>query len=375
MNSKISMLSTLPPIKGISPYTMGLVNEMSKNCEIIFFGFKKIYPEFLYPGKSMTGEKVVNLKNVNLINNLTWYNPFSWIKIGFKIQTQIIHAQWWSWALAPIYLTILKIARWRNKKIILTIHNIKPHEKSFFKNWINRSVLELADVYIVHNEKNRKILSNYLKKEKKVFVVPHGIIKIEKSRIPIRELREKYRFNHEDKILLFFGSIRDYKGLDILLRVMKTIKNSNIKLIIAGKPWSSFEKYNTLINNLGLKKKVFLFLNYLTEQKIAELFKISDLLVLPYKQFEASSGVGTLALNFEKPLVVTDVGGLTDLVNNPQVIAKSNNPEDLMIKIEYALKNLPNLKKISVEKKLEFSWKNISKKTLDIYQNIIDFKS
>lgn len=365
---RISILSTLPPTKGLSPYTLGLVEEISKLCGVEFYGFKSIYPNFLYPGGTKTSEKEPSIKNMNIKNNLAWYNPFSWIKTGFQIDTEIIHAQWWSWFLAPIYVVTLTIAKWRGKKIIMTIHNVKPHEKSFIKNWLNNSVLNLADEYIVHSEDNKKQFISLNKTKKITHVIPHGIIKIEKSLKTIIELKKEYNFNKKDKILLFFGNIRDYKGLDVLLKSLNKIKDKNIKLIIAGKPWKNFEEYDDLIKKYNLGGRVRLFLEFNSNEKVAELFKISDLVIFPYKEFEASSGAGAVGLNFEKPLVVTDVGGLPELVKDKKVLAKPNNVDDLAEKIEYAFKNLKKLEKDSKEKLKEFSWKEIADKTLEVYR-------
>jgi len=365
---RISLLSTLPPVKGLSPYTLGLVNELSKNCEIGFYGFKAIYPEFLYPGKSKTEEKEPKIKNVKIINNLAWYNPFSWIKTGFQIDTKTIHAQWWSWFLAPLYLITLGIAKRRGKKIILTIHNVKPHEKSFIKNWLNISVLKLADEFIVHSENNKKQFLGLTKTKKKISVIPHGIIQMKKTKLTNLFLRKKYGFKKNDRILLFFGNIRDYKGLDVLLDSLRNIQNKSVRLIIAGNPWGSFERYEKQIKENNLKQKCTLFLGFNSEQKLSELFKLSDLVIFPYKEFEASSGAGTVALFYEKPLVVTNVGGLPNLVNDKKVIAKPNDSEDLKQKILYALRNLKKLKENSKTKAKEFSWKKIAKKTLGVYR-------
>jgi len=362
------MLSTLPPTKGLSPYTLGLVKELAKKSEIDFYGFKSIYPEFLYPGGTKTDEKEPKLKNLNIKNNLTWYNPFSWIKTGFKINTKILHAQWWSWFLAPIYLTILPIAKLRNKKIIITIHNVKPHEKSFIKNFLNKSVINLADEYIVHSEDNKRLFLQETKTNKKINVIPHGIIGIKKGKESKSRLRKKYGFSDKDKVLLFFGNIRDYKGLDILLGSLNKIKPQNIKLIIAGKPWESFDKYNNLIKTYNLTNKTKLFLEFNSNKRVAELFKLSDLAVFPYKEFEASSGAGAVALNFEKPIVVTEVGGLPEIVKDKNVIAKPNDVKDLTQKIKYALRNLKKLEKETKEKAKEFSWNNIVTKTLGVYK-------
>ena len=359
------MLSTLPPIKGLSHYTLPLVEDLSKNCKIDFYGFKSLYPGFLYPGGTKTNEKEPKLENLKIINSLTWYNPFSWIKVGFSIKTKIVHAQWWSWILAPVYFGVLGIARLRGKKVIMTIHNVQPHERSIIKDILNKSVLKLANEYIVHSESNKKLLSK--KTNKRINVISHGLIKIKESKREHKELREKYSFTNEDKILLFFGNIRDYKGLDILLKSISEIDKKNLKLIIAGKPWKSFEKYESLISKLRLDKKIKLFLDFNPNKKVAELFKISDLVILPYKNFEASSGAGTVALNFKKPLIVTNVGGLPELVLDKKTIAQPNSPKSLKEKIIYGLSNLNKLKQDSEIKMEEFSQKNVSKKLMEVY--------
>ena len=360
------MLSTLPPIKGLSHYTLPLVEDLSKNCKIDFYGFKSLYPEHLYPGGTKTNEEEPKFKNLKIINSLTWYNPFSWIKTGFSIKTKIIHVQWWSWVLAPIYLGVLGIAKLRKKKILMTIHNVQPHERSIIKDLLNKSVLKLANEYIVHSESNKKLLSKTT--NKKITVIPHGLIRIKESKKDKKELIEKYGLTNKDKILLFFGNIRDYKGLDILLKSINEINDKNLKLIIAGKPWKNFEKYNLLISKLNLNKKVKLFLDFNSNEKVAELFKVSDLIVLPYKNFEASSGAGTVALNFKKPLIVTEVGGLPELVLDKNTIAKPNNKESLIKSILYGLSNLKRLEQDSKIKREEFSQENISKKLMRAYK-------
>ena len=362
------MLSTLPPIKGMSPYTLGLIRELSNFCEIDFYGFKSIYPEFLYPDGTKTNEIEPKIKNIKIKNYLTWYNPLSWIKTGFSVRTKIFHVQWWSWFLAPEYIIVLLIAKIRKKRIIMTIHNVKPHEKSFIKNFLNNFVINIADEYIVHSKENKKQFLEVKKTKKPIHIIPHGIIEIEKSKVKEEILRKKYNFSKKDKIILFFGNIRDYKGLDILLKSLKEINDKDIKLIIAGKPWGDFIEYTFLINKLGLNKRIKLFLKFNSNEKVAELFKISDLVVFPYKEFEASSGAGSIALNFEKAIVVTDSGGLPEIVKDKEVIARPNDINDLKEKIIYGLKNKKKLEKDSKEKSFDFSWIKIAKMTGEVYK-------
>jgi glycosyltransferase involved in cell wall biosynthesis len=245
----------------------------------------------------------------------------------------------------------------------MTVHNVKPHEKSRIKNLLNKSVIGLADKYIVHCEENKKLFLEDIRTNKDIFVVPHGVEEIENPSIPKEDLRKKYGLSLNDTVLLFFGNIREYKGLDILI---KSLKDIDAKLIIAGKPWTKFEEAKS-IDKLKLNDKIKLFLDFNPNEVVAELFKISDLVILPYKEFEAASGAGTVALNFGKPLVVTDVGGLPELVKDKNVITKPNCVEDLTEKIEYALKNLKKLESDSKEIALKFSWKSVAQKTLEVY--------
>ena len=231
---------------------------------------------------------------------------------------------------------------------------------------MNELVWKLANSYIVHSKRNKEIL---LKKTKKpVYVVPHGIIELKKSKFSKIELRQKYGFSSKDKILLFFGGIRKHKGLDVLLKSLREIKDENVKLIIAGKPWEKFEPYEKLIKDFDIGNRIKLFLEFVPNKTSAELFAVCDLVVLPYKEFEATSGVGALALNFAKPMIVTDVGGLPEIAEDKNVVAKAGDSKDLEKKIRYALDNLKKLAKDSRENAKEFSWVEISKKTLEVYE-------
>jgi glycosyltransferase involved in cell wall biosynthesis len=371
-NMKISMLGALPPIKGVSSYTVNLLAELAKNCKFDFYGFKSIYPEFLYPGGTMTNAQQPRIQNVHIRNTLTWYNPFSWLATALAIKTGILHVQWWSWLLAPVYLTVLSIARLRHRKIIMTVHNIKPHEKSLLKSFLNQSVLHLAHEYIVHSESNRRLLIQTTGTGKKIHVIPIGTTQVGSCTLDNKTLRQKFNFRPEDKILLFFGNIRHYKGLDTLLQALAKIENPRTKLIIAGQPWTDFTNYHKIINQLNLKQRVKLFLEFVPDSTVAELFELSQLVVLPYKQLESASAVASVALAFAKPLLVTDVASLSELVNDKKTIAQPNNADDLKEKILYALENLDRLQQDTREKAQQFSWQKTAEKTLNVYKSCLE---
>ncbi len=356
------MISTLPPIKGMSPYTLGLVKELSKEIEINFFGFKSIYPEFLYPGGTKTSEQEPTIKNLKIKNTLTWYNPFSWIYTGFKIKDKIIHVQWWSWFLAPVYITTLSIAKLRGKKVIMTIHNVEPHEKSFIKNFLNNSVISLASEYIVHSEDNKKKFEKYAK-NKKINVIPIGLE--EKKQILRDKARKKLKLSDKDIVLLFFGNIRDYKGLDVLIEVYNDLKkqDKNLKLIIAGQSWEK-KITDEIISN----KEIIFSNGFIPNSEVVNYFSASDLVVFPYKYFDASSAAGADTISYSKAIVVTKTGGLPTLVKDKRVIAKPNSKDSLKKAILYAIKNKNRLEMDSKDIARQFSWKIVAKKTLEVYK-------
>lgn len=159
---KVTLISTLPPIKYISPYCQELLKSLSKNIEVEFIGFKKLYPDFLYPGGTIVKDnnyKTPEIKNEEIKNILTYYNPFSWIWGGLTTKGEIIHAQWGSHILPPIYFVILSICKIRRKKIVITVHNVLPHESIKLNRFLNGVILPFGDVFIVHTGGNKEALS------------------------------------------------------------------------------------------------------------------------------------------------------------------------------------------------------------------------
>lgn len=373
----VTIVGTLPPIKGISPYCLELIKSISKKINCEFIGFKNLYPEFLYPGGTKTTDRKdepIPVGNCIIKNSLTYYNPFTWIWAGLKIKGKIIHLQWWAPVLAPIYWTIIAICKLRGMKIILTAHNVQPHERQYFNSVLNKSVLLLADHFIVHSQRNKDSLSKiYHIPEETVSVIPHGILEPCIIRgITKREARKHLGIPKEGKVLLFFGNIREYKGLDDLLYAFASVKNelSNLTLIIAGRPWENWEKYEKIIVRNNLQANIVKRLDFIPPSEIEYYFAASDVVILPYKFFDSQSGVGALAIPYKKPLIVTDTGGLPDFVKNDVAIAKPNNPEDLARVITNCLSNQTLLKQLSRDSEeiaVSYHWDEIAQKTIDLY--------
>lgn len=374
---KVTLIGTLPSIKGLSPYCQELLKSLSKNIEVEFIGFKKLYPDFLYPGGTRVKDnnyKTPEIKNAEIRNILTYYNPFSWIWAGLTAKGDIIHAQWWSHVLVPIYFMILSICKVRGKRIVITVHNVLPHENSKMNNFLNKTVLIFGDKFIAHNEKSKENISNlYNISKDKISVIPHGILEIVSIKdISKKETRKHLKIPQNKKIILYFGNIRDYKGLDVLLGSLKYIikEIEDIILIIAGKPWTNWNKYEEIIKDNDLENYIIKKLDFILPSEVEYYFSASDVVVLPYKYFNSQSGVGALALPFKKPLIVTDVGALPDFVKDERAIAKPNDAEDLARKIIQVLndeKLLEKLEKDSEELVEKYNWDKISEKTIELY--------
>lgn len=375
------MIGTLPPIKGISPYCTELFKALSKHVEVEFIGFKSIYPDFLYPGGTTFRDEnyeIPKIENSIIRNMLTWYNPVSWLLAGLTVKGEIVHAQWWAHPLAPIFCVILNTAKLRGKRIIITVHNVQPHEKSRVNTFLNEVVLGLGDNFIVHSEKNKESLSRiYNIDQDKISVIPHGILTPVAVKGITRDTARKFlNIPLNKKVLLFFGIIRDYKGLDILLKAMAQIvkENGDVILLIAGKPWEDWSKYQKIINENTLEGYIIKKLDFILPSEVEFYFSASDLVILPYKYFDSQSGVGALALPFGIPMVVSDVGSLPDFVRDERAIAKPNNPHDLSEVITKVIGNNNLLEKLSNDSQelaREYSWDRISKKTFIAYENLV----
>jgi glycosyltransferase involved in cell wall biosynthesis len=378
----VTLIGTLPPIKGISSYCQELLQALSKCAEIEFIGFRKLYPDFIYPGGTKVADnnwKTPELRNVKVRNILTYYNPFSWVWAGLTAKGRVIHAQWWSYVLAPIYFVILLICKVRRKKILLTVHNILPHERSRLNKFLNRIVLSLGDEFIVHNVRNRENLLNLCDiQEDRISVIPHGIlVPVPIKEIPKEEARAQFGIPQNKKVILHFGNIRDYKGLDILLRALTLIIDevSDVILLIAGKPWTDWsKKYEKIIKDSKLEHYVVKRLDFILPTEVEHYFSVADIVALPYKYFDSQSGVGALALPFKKPLVVTNVGGLPDFVDDERAIARPSDANDLAKRLVVILKDEHLLRKLSEDsKKLsnKLSWDKIAERTSELYKEVL----
>ncbi len=380
---EISFFGTLPPLKQNVYYCVPFLKALVKKTDVHFISIKKLYPEFLYPGGKLEdntfefNEK--EYKNLDVKRIPTYANPLSWIYTGLKVRNKIFHIQWWgSLPLFPMFFTIAFITKIRGIKNIITVHNIQSHEKGgFLYRFLNNLLYNVSEHFIVHSLDNKKVFCEVFKiKEEDVSVIPMGIHdSYIQRKISKEEARKELGFTKDDFIIFNFGSIREYKGVDVLIKAfaIASKENKNAKLVIAGKPWIDFKEYEKLILDLNVKDKVHLFLDYVPMNKVESFYAACDLFVLPYKFFDAQSGPGNIALAFNKPIIVTNVGGLPDLVKDKEAVVEKDNFNEMgkiILKVSNDKNLLKKLEEDSKELSEYFSWDSIADETIELYKKL-----
>ncbi|MBK7632184.1 MAG: glycosyltransferase [Ignavibacteriales bacterium] len=362
---KIQILSTAYPLRGGIAHFVGLLyNELKKNHDVKVLTFKRQYPAIFFPGKTQleggdSGEKIPTEIIVDSVN------PFNWIKVGkkeFNDAPDILIFKYWMPFFAPCFGMITKHAKKNNKtKVVVICDNVIPHENKLFDKTLTKYFFNRVDFFVVLSASVEKdLLSLYPKAKYKL--LPHPIYSnfgnaIEKS------VAKLYLKINDEKVILFFGFIRDYKGLDTLLLAMIELKDKNIKLLVAGEFYTDKEKYLNIIKEHRLDKNIILKTDFIPTNEVKYYFSCCDVVILPYKS-ATQSGIVQIAVNFKKPVIATNVGGLAEVIVNEEsgYIVEKENPKALAQAIDrfYAeKKEIPfvnNISKIADK----YSWKNFT---------------
>ena len=378
---KIAMLGSFPPIRGLSSYCLEISLALADLVKIEFISFKKMYPHFLYPGGDLSDDPTfpeVCHENIRVKRRMTWYNPFSWFVEGISTKADLLHAQWWSLPLAMVYACICLLFKLRGKPVIFTVHNVLCHNRSKLYQLASRLLFYLGDHFIVHTRLNRaQMTACYQIPQSKISVIAHGSLNFQvKCAVDRDIIRNQMGFEPEHKVILVFGAIRSYKGLKTMLLAFPTVihRYPTARLLIAGKLWEKWAPYESLIEKMGISDRVTAHLNYIPSGDVYRYFCSADLVVLPYHHFDSQSGVGATAVAFQKPMLVSNVGGLPDLVNDHRQVFEPNDPDELSRAIVQYFSGLQQdaLACLSTENIADrFHWPSIAQKTRSIYNQVI----
>jgi len=316
---KVILIGPAYPLRGgIANFNESLATAFKNNsidAEIISFYFQ--YPSFLFPGKTQKSDErfpeTLAIKSlISSINPISWYKTARYIK---KDNPDLIVIQFWLPLMAPALGSILRmIGKKKKAKVIAVVHNAKPHEKRPGDNFFTKYLFNKCDGFISLSSTVLNDISNFTSSTNKIFV-PHPVYDIFGKIITKSEARKFLDLKEDEKIILFFGIIRKYKGLELLLKSMATdkLKNLKLKLLVAGEFYEDQEKYFELIKNLGLKDNVQIVNKFIENDNVKYYFCASDIVVQPYLH-ATQSGVTQIAYNFERPMLVTRVGGLAEIV-------------------------------------------------------------
>ena len=332
---KITILSTAFPYRGgIAVFTERLAMAFqTEKDDVNISTFSLQYPNFLFPGKSQysSSEKPQDLVIEREVNSI---NPINWIRIGLKLKKQrpdILILKYWIPFMSPCLGTISRIVRSnKHTKTIVVIDNLIPHEKRFGDHLLNSYFVNSVDGFVAMSKSVFNELSQFDADKKKVLGVHplydnFGKAKNKEEAIENLGLEKNYKY------ILFFGIIRKYKGLDILLEAFadNRLKNQNLKLIVAGEFYEDAKPYHDLIKQYNLADSVILATKFIPDKQVVDYFCAADIIVQPYKQ-ATQSGITQIAYQFEKPMLVTNVGGLAEIVPHNRVgYVTSQEPKDI----------------------------------------------
>ena len=332
---RIALLSCFYPYRGgISQFNACLYRELGKKHVVRAFNFKRQYPDFLFPGKTqyVTGEDEADrIESDRLLDTV---NPFSWITTLREIRKWkpdlLVVRYWMSWFAPSLGFITRKMKR--ECKVISILDNVIPHEPKFFDKPFTRYFLEGSSGYVTLCEAVAGDLLA-LKPDAVCKIMPHPLYSHFGKRKDRFEMEEKLGLEHGKKNILFFGLIREYKGLDILLEAFAGL-DETYQLIIAGEPYGSFSRYESLIEK-SCPERIHTFLHYVRDSEVTDYFSAADVAVLPYRS-ATQSGISSVSYHFEVPMIVTDVGGLKETIGDTGtgIVAGEISPEAIRKEIK-----------------------------------------
>jgi len=321
--AKIIILGSAYPLRagGLSTFNERLAEEfLAQGHEVIIYTFSLQYPRILFPGKTQYAIRPAP-ENLDIRVKVNSINPINWWLTGRQIRREnadLLVIRYWLPFMAPCLGTIAGMVRKNKKTQVVTIaDNIIPHEKRPGDKWLTSFYVKRSDGFVTLSKSVLIDLEKFEKKGKPKVYAPHPLYDNFGKKISREEALKTLKLSPDYRYILFFGFIRDYKGLDILLNAMgeHILADLPVKLIVAGEFYSSDQPYFKIIREKGLGNRVVLHTQFIPNDKVAAYFCASDLVVQPYKD-ATQSGVTQVAYHFDVPMVVSNVGALPEMVPN-----------------------------------------------------------
>ena len=317
---RIAYLSTFYPFRGgIAQFNADLLEEFGRHHEVKAFTFTRQYPSFLFPGKTQYVTESDKAKKVDSQAILDTANPFSWRPAARKIaawKPDLLVMKYWMSYLAPSLGTVARYLKRRGIPVVTVLDNVIPHEAKFFDKPFSRWFLRGNSGCVAMSEAVLKDMLS-LTPELPYILQPHPLYDHFGQKMDKRAAQDTLGLDPQKRTLLFFGLIRDYKGLDLLIDALPLL-GEDYQLVIAGESYGSFDKYQAQIDASGCADRIKVFNRYIDDEEVPQFFSAADLCVLPYKS-ATQSGITAISLHFDLPVVATPVGGLAESIEKPGI--------------------------------------------------------
>jgi glycosyltransferase involved in cell wall biosynthesis len=364
---KIVIIGSAYPLRGggISTFNERLAKAYNDNGDqAIIYNFSLQYPSIFFPGTTQYSKEPPPA-GLDIRVRINSINPFNWRAVGkeiSKLKPDLVVVRFWIPFMAPCLGTICRIIKKNGIKVVAITDNIIPHEKKLFDRSLARYFVNSVDYFVTMSKSVLSDLTTFDKNKPKKLTV-HPLYDNFGDPVPKDGALKKLKLSADYQYLLFFGFIRDYKGLDILLKAISDnrFNDLKIKLLVVGEFYSDSAPYLKLIDELGIKEKVLLHNEFVPNTEIVNYFCASSIVVQPYKE-ATQSGITQIAYHFNKPMITTDVGGLSEMVPDGKVGFVTNpDPAEIADSIyKFFTENLEEVFTENVKKeKNRFSWETM----------------
>ncbi|MCK6602432.1 MAG: glycosyltransferase [Bacteroidetes bacterium] len=373
---KIGYLSTFYPYRGgIAQFNASLYRELEKQHELRAFTFTRQYPDLLFPGQTQMVTGADTADPVPATRVLDSVNPVSWLKTAGQISAwspDLLIMKFWMPFFSPSLGTVSGKVRKKGTRSIAILDNVIPHEKRPGDLALIRYYLNRVDGFIAMSKAVEQDLLS-LKPDAHYRLKAHPVYDHFPVKIDPLQARKALNLPENKTILLFFGFIREYKGLDLLIEALFEL-DDRFHLVIAGEVYGNFDRYQSQIDRLGLQNRISVFTRYISDQEVPVFFSAADLGVLPYKT-ATQSGIVQIASQFDLPVLVTDVGGLTEMVSHGETgwVVSRPDAEEVAAGIHAIFASQGTLSAWREEikrRKPELSWPGFAREVLSLYQEL-----
>ena len=362
---KIVIVSTAYPLRGgIAHYNALLAHALSARHEVETITFKRQYPSFLFPGTTQDeqGEVAGATAAPQRVDSI---NPLNWYAVGREIRRRkpdVLLFKYWLPFFGPCFGTIARtVKRGTSTSAIVICDNVIPHERRPFDREFTRYLFRSADGFLVQSHAVEEELKSFWPAARYKYV-PHPVYNLFGKAGDKAQARTALGLT-SDRVVLFFGYVRRYKGLHVLLEAMaRVVQTLEVRLLVVGEFYDGEQQYREKIAALGLERNVEIHSTYVPNEEVAKYFSAADAVILPYLS-ATQSGIAQIAYNFDRPVVVSDVGGLAEVVveGDSGFIVPPGNPDALasaMLRL-YQGGTLATMSQGVAREKQKYTWENL----------------